>query len=59
MITDPVTLAPSATLQDADELMATFRISGVPIVDPETHKVIGILTNRDIRLSNELIIKNR
>ena len=48
MIVDPVTLPPSATLQDAEDLMAKFHISGVPIID-ENHRLVGILTNRDIR----------
>jgi IMP dehydrogenase len=51
MITDPITLAPTATLQEAEDIMANFHISGVPIVDPETEKLVGILTNRDIRFT--------
>ncbi len=51
MITDPITLAPSASLQEAENLMAGFHISGVPIVDPDTGKLVGILTNRDIRFT--------
>jgi len=48
MITDPVTLRADATLQDAENLMARYKISGVPIVkDGDTP--VGILTNRDIR----------
>ncbi len=50
MITDPVTLPPTATLQEAEDLMGRFHISGVPIVD-ETHRLVGILTNRDIRFA--------
>src|SRR5579859_6754676 len=50
MIVDPVTLPPSASLQEAETLMATFRISGVPITDQASGgKLLGILTNRDIR----------
>ncbi len=52
MITDPITLAPTATLEDAENIMASFHISGVPIVDPETEKLVGILTNRDTRFMN-------
>jgi IMP dehydrogenase len=52
MITDPITLPPTATLEDAENIMASFHISGVPIVDPETEKLVGILTNRDIRFMN-------
>jgi IMP dehydrogenase len=48
MIVDPVTLPPTATLQDAEDLMAKYHISGVPIADAD-HKLVGILTNRDTR----------
>ena len=48
MITDPVTLPPTATLHDAEELMNRFKFSGVPITDPDG-RLVGILTNRDIR----------
>lgn len=50
MITDPVTLPPSATVAEADDLMARYRFSGMPIVD-EGHRLVGILTNRDLRFS--------
>ncbi|MCC8102295.1 MAG: IMP dehydrogenase [Clostridiales bacterium] len=46
VITDPFYLSPENTLADADELMAKFRISGVPIT--ENGKLVGILTNRDL-----------
>jgi len=48
MITDPITLLPEATLQQAEDIMSTYKISGVPIVDRE-NRLVGILTNRDIR----------
>ena len=48
MITDPVTLRPTATLQDAEDLMSRYSFSGVPITD-ESGRLVGILTNRDIR----------
>jgi IMP dehydrogenase len=48
MITDPITLPPDATLRQAEDIMAYYQISGVPIVDRE-EKLVGILTNRDIR----------
>jgi IMP dehydrogenase len=48
MITDPVTLPPSALLHEAESLMNRFKFSGVPITDAEGH-LVGILTNRDIR----------
>jgi IMP dehydrogenase len=48
MISDPITLPPQATLQQAEDIMSVYKISGVPIVDQE-QKLVGILTNRDIR----------
>jgi IMP dehydrogenase len=48
MITDPVTLPPTATLDDAEVLMNRFKISGVPITDGDG-VLVGILTNRDVR----------
>ena len=47
MITDPITIEPDAPIRDAEALMAKFRISGVPVV--EGHRLVGILTNRDLR----------
>src|SRR5512136_2144305 len=48
MIADPITLPPDAILQQAEDIMSTYKISGVPIVDKD-RKLVGILTNRDIR----------
>jgi IMP dehydrogenase len=48
MIRDPFTLGPEATVGDAEALMGKYHISGIPIVAPD-HKLIGIVTNRDIR----------
>ncbi len=48
MITDPVTLPPSATLAEAEALMGRYKFSGVPITDPDG-RLVGILTNRDVR----------
>ena len=48
MIVEPVTLPPDAPLRQAEEVMSTYHISGVPITDAEG-KLLGILTNRDIR----------
>lgn len=48
MIVNPITLPPSATLAEAERLMARYHISGVPITD-ENHYLVGILTNRDTR----------
>ncbi|MFO7632006.1 MAG: IMP dehydrogenase [Caldilinea sp.] len=52
MIVDPITLPPDATLRDAEQLMAKYRISGVPITDA-TGKLVGILTNRDVRFATD------
>ncbi|PKO13106.1 MAG: IMP dehydrogenase [Chloroflexi bacterium HGW-Chloroflexi-10] len=51
MILDPITLPPTATLAEADSIMGRFHISGLPVVDPVTRKLVGILTNRDIRFT--------
>ncbi|RBM19526.1 IMP dehydrogenase [Streptomyces sp. PT12] len=47
MVTDPITIRPDATLRDADELCARFRISGVPVTDA-AGRLLGIVTNRDM-----------
>lgn len=51
VITDPFSLSPEHTLQDADNLMAKFRISGVPIT--ENGKLVGIVTNRDLKFEED------
>jgi len=51
VITDPFYLSPEHTLQDADELMGKYRISGVPIT--EGKKLVGILTNRDLMFEED------
>jgi IMP dehydrogenase len=56
MIQDPITLTQDATLGDAERLMRTYRISGVPIVDAGG-KLIGILTNRDLRFEDDLSLR--
>ena len=48
MIKDPVTLSPDKTIRDALELMRKYSVSGIPIVD-DSKKLVGILTNRDLR----------
>ncbi len=52
MIVDPVTLPPTATLAEADALMAQYRISGVPVIEP-TGELVGIITNRDMRFQDD------
>ncbi|HEY63958.1 MAG TPA: IMP dehydrogenase [Caldilineae bacterium] len=51
MIVDPITLGPDATLAEAEAIMSRYHISGVPIT--ENGKLVGILTNRDIRFATE------
>ncbi|UQN07763.1 IMP dehydrogenase [Deinococcus sp. QL22] len=53
MIVDPITLPPHATVGDADRLMGEYRISGVPITDPNG-LLLGIITNRDMRFIDDL-----
>lgn len=50
MITDPITIHPDAPIREAEDLMAKYRISGVPVV--ENHRLVGILTNRDLRFED-------
>ena len=53
MIIDPITLPQAATLSDALKIMSEFKIGGIPVVD-EAGKLIGILTNRDLRFQYEM-----
>lgn len=55
VITDPFSLSPEHTLQDALDLMAKFRISGVPIT--EGKKLVGIITNRDLKFETDFTKK--
>ena len=55
VITDPFSLSPEHTLADANELMAKFRISGVPIT--EGKKLVGIITNRDLKFETDFTKK--
>ena len=52
IIIDPVSISPKSTIQDALDIMAEYRISGVPVVD-ESNTLIGILTNRDLRFEHD------
>ncbi len=52
VITDPFYLSPEHTLEDANNLMAKFRISGVPITT-EDKKLVGIITNRDLKFETD------
>lgn len=58
VITDPFFLTPEHQVFDAEHLMGKYRISGVPIVNDETEqKLVGILTNRDLRFIQDYSIK--
>ncbi len=52
IITDPFTLTPERSVQEAEDLMAHYRVSGVPITD-KSGKLVGILTNRDLRFHED------
>ena len=52
MITNPITVSPSASIAEAMELMAHFRVSGVPVTDA-SGRLVGIVTNRDLRFVKE------
>ena len=51
MVVNPVTIFPDATLADALQLMAEHRISGIPVVERKTTRLVGIVTNRDVRFA--------
>ena len=53
VIIDPIYVYPDATLADADALMNEFKISGVPVIDAH-NKLLGILTNRDMRFQKDM-----
>ena len=53
LIVDPFSLSKGHTIQDADNIMAKYKISGVPIVD-ENNILVGIITNRDIKFETDM-----
>ena len=59
MIVDPITLSSDKTIKDAKKVMADYKISGLPVV--ENDKLVGIITNRDIRFetNDSLSVKDR
>jgi len=66
MVVNPVTIHPEETLADALRLMAEHRISGIPVVERGSKKLVGIVTNRDVRFASnpkqpiaELMTKER
>jgi IMP dehydrogenase len=52
MVVNPVTITPEKTLADALSLMERYRISGIPVVESDGGKLVGILTNRDVRFAD-------
>ncbi len=55
MILDPITITPDATIREAHQLMTKYRISGIPVT--KNGKLVGILTNRDLRFESRLDLK--
>ena len=55
MILDPITISPDQTIRDAHDLMARYRISGIPVT--KGNKLVGILTNRDLRFETRMDLK--
>lgn len=53
MITDPITLNEDSTLRNALDIMREYKIGGIPVVNSD-NKLVGIITNRDLRFQNEL-----
>lgn len=53
MVIDPVTIHPDATLGELKALAAKHQISGIPVVDPRSGKLVGIITNRDVRFADD------
>ncbi|AUG52217.1 IMP dehydrogenase [Thalassospira marina] len=52
MVVNPITIHPDQTLADALGLMDANHISGIPVVERDSHKLVGILTNRDVRFAS-------
>ena len=55
MILDPITITPDATIREAHQLMTKYRISGIPVT--KSGKLVGILTNRDLRFESRMDLK--
>ncbi len=53
MVVNPVTIRPDQTLADALQLMADHKISGIPVVEKGNGRLVGILTNRDVRFASD------
>ena len=59
IVVNPITLGPEATLADALDLMAAQEISGIPVVEGPARRLVGILTNRDVRFATDLSVPVR
>jgi IMP dehydrogenase/GMP reductase len=57
MVINPVTVSPDTTLGEVRQIVAAKKISGFPVVDPATGKLVGMLTNRDMRFESDPSIK--
>jgi len=57
MVINPVTIHPDQTLADARGLMTHYHISGIPVVERETGRLVGIVTNRDVRFATDPTLK--
>jgi IMP dehydrogenase len=57
MVVNPLTIHPDQTLGDVKALMATHRISGIPVVERHTNRLVGIVTHRDVRFATDLDLK--
>ena len=53
MVVNPLTIHPDQTLADVRALMTTHRISGIPVVERESRRLVGIVTNRDVRFASD------
>jgi IMP dehydrogenase len=57
MVVNPVTIHPDQTLAEARALMASHCISGIPVVERDSGRLVGILTNRDVRFASDPTVK--
>jgi IMP dehydrogenase len=57
MVVNPLTIHPDQTLADVKALMTTHRISGIPVVERGTNRLVGIVTHRDVRFATDLDLK--
>ena len=54
MVINPVTISPDETLNNVLKKKEIYNISGIPVVDNKSQKLVGILTNRDMRFAKNL-----